>query len=101
VKPRNRFNQVNRTAKLWLANSTKLVPVTDPEILGHQMRAFREKSGISLREVARGIELSAMFLSDCERGKRKLNEEYLEKYIAVILNHKTNDKSPSDTTCAV
>jgi predicted transcriptional regulator len=100
MKPRH-VKQAVETARAWLASSVKMVPITDNETLGRQMRDFREKSGISLREVARSIELSAMFLSDCERGKRKLNEEYLEKYISVILNHKTNDKSPSDTTCAV
>jgi hypothetical protein len=50
--------------------------VTKPELdekkFGQSLRTLREDAGISLREMARQLDLSAGYLSDCELGHRHL-----------------------------
>lgn len=50
--------------------------------LGAAMRDYRIDCGASLRKIALAVGVSAPFLSDCERGFRKLSEEDLTKYVA-------------------
>jgi ribosome-binding protein aMBF1 (putative translation factor) len=48
--------------------------------LGNQARAAREKAGLSVREVARRMKISAPFLSGMERGNRHWTEKQAEKW---------------------
>jgi len=45
--------------------------------LGQKLRELRERSGLSLREFAKQIDVSAPFLSDVELGRRFPREETL------------------------
>ena len=42
----------------------------DPVALGKQMRLLRTRAGLSLREMARRMEVSAPYLCDLELGRR-------------------------------
>jgi transcriptional regulator with XRE-family HTH domain len=44
------------------------------------LRERREKSGKSLRSVARTMKISSAYLSDLERGNRKWDNELIEKF---------------------
>jgi transcriptional regulator with XRE-family HTH domain len=44
---------------------------------GKKLRELRERSGISLRELAKGAKVSAPFLSDVELGRRFPKDETL------------------------
>lgn len=46
---------------------------------GEQLRAFREKQDLSLRELARKVGISAPFLSDIERGNRLPSDRVLRE----------------------
>ena len=48
-------------------------------IEGAAYRKARELKGISLRECARRMKISAMYLSDMERGMRKWNDRLRAK----------------------
>lgn len=39
-------------------------------LVGEQMRAYREQSGLSLRSAAKAMKVSAPYLSDVELGRR-------------------------------
>jgi len=45
------------------------------KVVGGEMRALRQKAGVSLRELARRMNISAPFLSDMERGARHYTQE--------------------------
>lgn len=45
----------------------------DPVSFGKALRHLREDCGISLRDMANFIGVSAPFISDCELGKRNLS----------------------------
>lgn len=47
--------------------------------LGERIRELRELKDISLRELAKKIEVSAAFLSDVELGRRNFSEEKFVK----------------------
>lgn len=53
----------------------------DQVSLGAAMRQLRKDSGMTMREVARRMNLSAAFLSDCEYGNRKMSPGYLAIFI--------------------
>lgn len=53
---------------------------TDQAALGKQMRKLREACGRSLRDVARGLGVSAPYLSDLELGERNWSEEKIEQF---------------------
>ena len=60
---------------------TKQVTVIDHEATGMFARFARENIyKLSLREVARRLKVSAVYLSHLERGKRPWNTERLEKF---------------------
>jgi predicted transcriptional regulator len=48
--------------------------IVDPRDEGRDWRKKRKRSGYSLREIARRMNISAAFLSDLELGKRNWNE---------------------------
>lgn len=52
--------------------------------LGAALRACRESKGISLRQVAIALELSAPFISDCELGRRNLSAAKREAYMKFL-----------------
>ena len=51
---------------------------------GRRARALRQKRGLSLREVARRMKVSAPFLSDLERGRRNWNVETKRRFNAAL-----------------
>jgi transcriptional regulator with XRE-family HTH domain len=54
--------------------------VLDDKKMGAFMRSIRIKSGLSGRELARRMGVSAAYLSDLELGRRGWNEERRAKY---------------------
>jgi len=56
--------------------------------IGRQMRARREAAGLSLRQLATYLKISAPFLGDMERGFR----HYKHKYVTAALAHFTANK---------
>lgn len=54
--------------------------VDDPYLIGLEMRKLRDACGLSVREVARRIKKSAMYVSHLERGLRNWSEEMIAKY---------------------
>jgi predicted transcriptional regulator len=50
-------------------------------ILGSKMRELRERAGISVRAMAGRIEISAMYLSDLELGRRQFSEKLAERFV--------------------
>jgi len=52
--------------------------------LGETIRTYREEAGLSLRELARKVSVSAPFMSDVELGRRFPKEETLRE-IAIVL----------------
>lgn len=53
-------------------------------ILGERIREARTRKGLSLREVARKVKISAAFLSDIELGRRAPSEENAKKIILLL-----------------
>lgn len=52
----------------------------DPRLMGLQMRTVREKRRVSVREMARRLDLSAPYVSDLERGRRSFNADLIRRY---------------------
>lgn len=52
--------------------------------LGQKIRELREAKDISLRELAKRVELSAAFLSDIELGRRFPSDEVLAKLATAL-----------------
>lgn len=53
-------------------------------IPGDQMRSMREDAGISIREMARRIGISPMYLSDLELGRRRFSDQLAEEFVKEI-----------------
>lgn len=51
---------------------------------GTQIRKLRESSGISLRAMAQRIGCSSSFLSDMERGNRRVSEQWFRKILIAL-----------------
>ena len=47
--------------------------VDTPETIGERIRHTRKRLGLSLRELARRVGISAAFLSDIEHGRRGMS----------------------------
>lgn len=65
--------------------------VTNPVWYGQKMRNARRKAGLSLRQMARAIGLSAGYLCDMEKGKRPFPATASEPFLsqcAKIINGK-------------
>lgn len=55
--------------------------VIDPRMLGQKMRQLRERQGVTLREIARRLDLSAPYVSDLELGRRAgWTDELIKRY---------------------
>lgn len=52
----------------------------DPFALGQTFRAKRMAAGVSLREMARRLDITPAYLSDMERGSRMLQDQYQKAY---------------------
>lgn len=52
--------------------------------IGEKLRAKRQKARISLREVARRMEISAPYLSDMELGNRNWSTERMAAFVYAI-----------------
>ena len=52
--------------------------------LGEAIRELREKADISLRELAKQVEVSAPFLSDVELGRRYPSDDVLAKIAGLL-----------------
>ncbi len=52
--------------------------------MGLALKACRKAKGLSLRECARRLKLSAMYLSDVERGRRSISDGNLECYMGIV-----------------
>ncbi len=71
--------------------STKTCPrcggsgqVDDPAEQGKKMRELRLAKKLSLKEVARRMNLTAAYISDMELGRRNWRAELVEKYNRAI-----------------
>jgi transcriptional regulator with XRE-family HTH domain len=64
--------------------------------LGQRIRELREEKDLSLRELAKRIEVSAAFLSDVELGRRYPSDKILES-ISRILGTAIEDLRSYDT----
>lgn len=58
--------------------------VADPAAIGARMREMREKARLTLREVARRLGLSAMYICDLEHGRRGWNAERITNYVNAL-----------------
>ena len=56
----------------------------DDKATGKRMRAMREAKGLSGREVARRMGMSAPYICDLELGKRFWNTKVTERYLKAI-----------------
>ena len=65
----------------WLANSQRLY-LKENRRNGQYARQLREATKQSLREIARRMGISAMMLSDLERGNRNWSDSMLTKWEA-------------------
>lgn len=54
--------------------------VMDPRAQGLEMRQMREKKRVSLRDMAKRLDISAPYLSDLELGRRGWNTDLMERY---------------------
>lgn len=59
---------------------THLVRVPDNIATGQLARQARYYAGLTLREVARRLKLSAPFVSDLELGRRKWSEKRIRQF---------------------
>lgn len=62
----------------------KKAPLPDHRPLGAELRRRREAVGMSLREVARQMEISAPYLSDMENGRRYWTETTRDNFLKAI-----------------
>lgn len=67
----------------WLAHCQRLYR-DEQKRIGAYARSIRKKSGLSLREVARRMKVSAPFLSDLERGNRYWTTHKIEAWASSI-----------------
>lgn len=58
--------------------------IIDQQKTALQARAFRLSSGISLRTIAKRMEISAAYLSDLELGRRLWSEEMCKRFRAAV-----------------
>lgn len=72
---------------------TKTIVVPDHVRIGRDFRVLRKTLNLSLRTVAKVLDVSAPFLSDLERGNRTWTKEKLENYTSMMLRY-WNEKQP-------
>lgn len=64
--------------------ATQSVIVPDHAATGQAMRARRKKAGLSLRETAERMDLSAPYLCDLELGRRAWSEALAARFVAAL-----------------
>lgn len=67
---------------------------------GEHIRALREQRDISVRELAKAVDVSAAFLSDVELGRRHPSEDVLER-MAKALKTTAEDLKKHDARAPV
>lgn len=75
----------------------KQVWVIDHVGTGENMRAFRRTAKVSLREIARRMKVSAVFLSDLERGRRNWTQDKFEDYQKALSRRQWAEKKAEET----
>lgn len=80
-------NMAKRTLLQMEAKASKeqKLMVRDPVIYGGLLRELREASAIGLNQIARLINRSPAFVSDCERGRRNLNQKDAAKFVIACI----------------
>lgn len=53
--------------------------------VGRALRACRERHSLSLRDVAKKLNVTAPYLSDVERGHRSISNDNLEMYMDLVM----------------
>ena len=81
--------------RLMQANGSKHM-----KTLGDRIRELREQQDLSVRELARKINVSAPFMSDVELGRRHPSEDVLKK-IALVLDTTAEELNKFDTRAPV
>lgn len=61
--------------------SSKVVVVVDNREFGEVLRYHRNDAKLTLRTMATRLGVSAAFLSDCERGNRKLSDAHQLQFV--------------------
>lgn len=67
-----------------LITHTRTVQEVDNVATGRSARSARQRLGISLREVARRMDLSAPFIGDLELGRRNWTEQLAGLYTKAL-----------------
>ena len=62
----------------------KVIRVVDHEATGADWRRHREQAGVSLRDLAQTMGVSAPYLSDLERGRRNWSDEIENKVASAL-----------------
>lgn len=70
------------TKKCDRCDGTGRVP--DPVAIGDHLRKKRENAGVSLRTIAKQMNISATYLSDMERGNRLWSVVKVEQYLEIL-----------------
>lgn len=68
------------TPPLWTKEPCPCCGAMRPAINGEWLRASRKRMGLSLREMGKKAELSAMFLCDVEKGRRRALPRIYDAY---------------------
>lgn len=63
----------------------------DPETTGAALRRMREQAGISLRRMAKLLEVSPAYLSEAETDHRKLSNNLVERYLSKVNSKHRNE----------
>jgi len=58
----------------------KIIRVIDSDATGFYCRIAREKKLLPLRKISKRMGISAMYLSQLERGERNWNERLMKKF---------------------
>ena len=74
-------------------SSSKTVLVVDDKEFGEVLRYHREDAKIKLNEMAKALGVSTSFLSDCERGNRKLKDDHQLQFVAEIMKRNKKGKA--------
>lgn len=77
-----------------LQATTKPAVIIDHVTTGRDARKEREAHGISVREMARHLGLSAPYISDLERGHRNWTEDKVAKWNHILSNVRDHRCSP-------
>lgn len=69
------------------AKISETITIPNDDANGARIRSLREKAGMSLRELARQLDVSAPYVSDLELGRRSFSEELFARAKAAIAKH--------------